>query len=251
MRHINGVYTQRFNRAHGFDGQLFRGRYKSIVVSGDSYLLQLVRYIHRNPLRAGIVDHVNEYPWSSHNGYLSSARKWDWLHKDFILSIISARKEHRLRAYKQFMKMDDSEEITHIFEQKKWKTFLGDEPFVKWLKETFFERKRHSQIPETISLAPALEAIKQAVCKYYRINEYELQKSRRGRFNEPRSMAIYLTRMLRRDSLLAIGGEFGISGYSSAGSVIDGMKKKLQKDRRLREQYEEIKNAVMISQTET
>ena len=50
MRHINGVYTQRFNRTHGFDGQLFRGRYKSIIVDGDSYLLQLVRYIHRNPV---------------------------------------------------------------------------------------------------------------------------------------------------------------------------------------------------------
>ena len=50
MRHINGVYTQRFNRGHGCDGQLFRGRYKSILIDADSYLLQLVRYIHRNPL---------------------------------------------------------------------------------------------------------------------------------------------------------------------------------------------------------
>ncbi len=64
-------------------------------------------------------------------------------------------------------------------------------------------------------------------------------------------MAIYLVRMLRKDDLLAISGEFGLRGYSSAGSVVDGMKKQLQKDRRLRERYEEIKNAVMISQTET
>ncbi|MFC1825689.1 transposase, partial [Thermodesulfobacteriota bacterium] len=47
MRHINGVYTQRFNRRHGLDGHLFRGRYKSILVDADSYLLQLLRYIHR------------------------------------------------------------------------------------------------------------------------------------------------------------------------------------------------------------
>jgi REP element-mobilizing transposase RayT len=91
MRHINGVYTQRFNRVHGYDGPLFRGRFKSILVDGDSYLLQLVRYIHRNPLKAGIVDHPEAYPWSSHNGYLSSARGWDWLHKDFILSILSTQ----------------------------------------------------------------------------------------------------------------------------------------------------------------
>lgn len=54
LRHIDGVYTQRFNRSHGCDGPLFRGRFKSILVDADSYLLPLVRYIHRNPVRAGL-----------------------------------------------------------------------------------------------------------------------------------------------------------------------------------------------------
>lgn len=50
MRHINGVYTQRYNRLKRTDGPLFRGRYKAILVDEDSYLLQLSRYIHRNPI---------------------------------------------------------------------------------------------------------------------------------------------------------------------------------------------------------
>ena len=75
MRHINGVYTQRFNSAHGLDGNLFRGRYKSIMVSEDSYLLQLVRYIHRNPVRAGMVERVEDYKWSSHKGYINNTKK--------------------------------------------------------------------------------------------------------------------------------------------------------------------------------
>ena len=61
MRHINGVYTQRFNGAHSLDGQLFKGRYKAIVVAEDNYLLQLVRYIHRNPVRAGMVGNPEDY----------------------------------------------------------------------------------------------------------------------------------------------------------------------------------------------
>jgi len=65
MRHINGVYTQRYNRRHGCDGQLFR-------------------YIHRNPLRTGIVQSMDKYLWSSHRGYLSGVEKWDWLDKAFI-----------------------------------------------------------------------------------------------------------------------------------------------------------------------
>ena len=50
MRQINGIYTQRFNHAHEYDGQLFRGRYKSILVEADSYILELIRYIHMNPV---------------------------------------------------------------------------------------------------------------------------------------------------------------------------------------------------------
>lgn len=58
MRHINGVYTQRYNRLHSKDGVLFRGRYKAIVVDSDAYLLHLSKYIHLNPLEARIVAHI-------------------------------------------------------------------------------------------------------------------------------------------------------------------------------------------------
>jgi putative transposase len=251
MRHINSVYTQRFNRTHGTDGPLFRGRFKSIIVDGDSYLLQLIRYIHRNPQRAGVVKQLDDYLWSSHKGYLSSAKKWDWIHKEFILSMLSDWKGNRLKAYKQFMAMEDSEEITDMFERNKWPTFLGDETFVRWLKGKYFERKSDSQIPESVTLAPELEAIKKVVCSYYHMDESELLKSRRGCFNEPRSMAIYLVRMLRKDGLKDIGSAFGLRGYSSTSSILDGMRKQIQKNSELKKRFEEIKREVVISQTET
>ena len=56
MRHVDGVYAQWWNRHRGTDGPLFRGRYKAILVDSNSYLLQLSRYIHRNPLEANLVD---------------------------------------------------------------------------------------------------------------------------------------------------------------------------------------------------
>lgn len=61
MRHINGVYTQRYNRKRKTDGQLFRGRYKSILVDADNYLLELLRYIHRNPVRAHLCNRVDDH----------------------------------------------------------------------------------------------------------------------------------------------------------------------------------------------
>ncbi len=54
MRHINGIYTQRYNRLRRTDGPLFRGRYKAIIVDTDDYLLPLSRYIHRNPIVAAV-----------------------------------------------------------------------------------------------------------------------------------------------------------------------------------------------------
>jgi putative transposase len=55
MRHVNGVYTQRFNRHHGRVGHVLQGRYKAILVDREPYLLELVRYVVLNPVRAGMV----------------------------------------------------------------------------------------------------------------------------------------------------------------------------------------------------
>jgi len=92
MRHINGLYTQYFNRTYKSDGQLFRGRYKSIVIDGDSYLLELVRYIHHNPLNAGLAKRLEDYSWSSHRAYISKGNEGKWMHNDFVLSILEENK---------------------------------------------------------------------------------------------------------------------------------------------------------------
>jgi hypothetical protein len=74
--------------------------YKAILVEGDSYLLELLRYIHGNPLEAGLIEVLDRYPWSSHQGYLSGAKKWNWLYKDFLLSLFSVEKAVNRNFYK-------------------------------------------------------------------------------------------------------------------------------------------------------
>ena len=70
MHYLVGSYTTYYNIRHQRCGHLFQGRFKSLVVEKDCYLLELSRYIHLNPVRAGIVMDPNEYPWSSYAGYL-------------------------------------------------------------------------------------------------------------------------------------------------------------------------------------
>ena len=79
MRHINGVYTQRFNRRHGLVGHLLQGRYRAVLVDRDAYLLEVCRYVELNPVRAGIVAVAAAWPWSSYRAITGQADAPDWL----------------------------------------------------------------------------------------------------------------------------------------------------------------------------
>ena len=154
MRHLNGVYTQKYNVVHGSDGTLFRGRYKSILVNADSYVLQLVRYIHRNPLKAGLVKRLDQYVWSSHKGYLSKAKKWNWLYKDFVLQMLTDQISSQIRIYKQFMAQQQDEDLIRVFERERQPSMLGSNEFISWVKDRFFKKKIDKEIPASKGLAP-------------------------------------------------------------------------------------------------
>src|SRR6266849_7967662 len=74
MQGLQQSYTQRFNRVYGTVGHLFQGRYKAIVCDRDEYLMALIRYIHLHPVRAGLVEDPDAYPYSGHRAYLGADR---------------------------------------------------------------------------------------------------------------------------------------------------------------------------------
>lgn len=79
MRHINGIYTQAFNRRHGLVGHLFQGRFKAILVDTEAYLMALCRYVELNPVRAGMVDSPADWPWSSYCAHVGLNKAPAWL----------------------------------------------------------------------------------------------------------------------------------------------------------------------------
>ena len=91
MRHVNGVYTQAFNRRHGVVGHLFQGRFKSILVDRDAYLLALCRYVERNPVAAGMVGTAQEWPWSSYRAHVCVAATPPWLDSDGLHGYLLGR----------------------------------------------------------------------------------------------------------------------------------------------------------------
>ena len=244
MRHLNGVYTQRFNRRHFCDGSLFRGRYKSILVDGDSYLLQLVRYIHRNPLKAGLTDKIYKYVWSSHKGYLSVAKKWEWLHKRFIFSILTSDTRQWLKQYKRFISVETDKELSEIIERKRWPSIMGPSDFIDWVKGKYYAIKVDDDIPQSKELAPSRDAIIKAVCDYWNVGVDYLIESKRGQLNEPRNAAVYLIRRLRHDSLQEISAQFKMNKYSSVSSIIERMKVRIEADKKIKKRIVELCNII-------
>ena len=92
MRQLNGVFTQRFNRAHQRVGHVFQGRYKSILVERDAYLLELARYVVLNPVRARMVRTADEWPWSSYRATSGLSSAPNWLNVTWTLAAFGQRR---------------------------------------------------------------------------------------------------------------------------------------------------------------
>jgi REP element-mobilizing transposase RayT len=240
MRHIDGIYTQRFNRRYKTVGQVFAGRYKSILVDADTYLLDLVRYIHKNPVRAGMVSDPRQYPWSSHHGYLTDALKWDWLFKGFVLSTFSSNSGEARRKYKRFIAGDDTAEIVRFFGGKTVHTVLGSDRFTRWVRERFSDRATKNEISGLRLFLPGIDEIVDAVCVEYGVGRDELLISKRGVTNEARNVAIYLSRRLAGENLSAIAERFNLTGYSTISNTVERMKRREGSDGELRKRIERI-----------
>jgi REP element-mobilizing transposase RayT len=247
MRHLNGVYTQRYNSRHQYDGQLFRGRYKSILIDTDSYLLQAVRYIHRNPLEAGITEKMDSYPWSSHQGYISVAKKWDWLYKGRILSMLSKNRKDWLRNYRKWVSVEERGEVSKKLGGKKWPVCLGPQTFIDRIKEQYGKEKINRDVPSSRVLLPDYKRIIEEVCKAYGKKPTEVLKMQRGKMNVARNAAIYLSRKLRRDTLKEVGLQFGIENESTVSSVIERVGIKLKNDRGFSRHLIKIEKTIQAS----
>ena len=79
MRHINGVYTQAYNRRHCKSGHVFQGRFKAVLVDRDSYFLEVCRYVDLNPVRAGLVSQPQQWAWSSYRAHIGESDVPVWL----------------------------------------------------------------------------------------------------------------------------------------------------------------------------
>ncbi len=136
MRHVNGVYTQSFNRRHDTGGHLFQGRFKAILVDRDAYLLKLCRYVERNPVAAKMVKSPGQWVWSSYLAHAGEAQAPVWLDTQglhgYLLGRAPATARDRATAARRYVALvaqRAAEDATLWKDGLRRQIFLGDDAF--------------------------------------------------------------------------------------------------------------------------
>lgn len=240
MRHINGVYTQRFNRLEKRDGALYRGRYKAILIEEQTYLLQVSRYIHLNPVAANICLTPDDYPWSSYNSYTKQNNKQKWLMTKKIIAELGGTD-----GYIDYVSNGIDEETRNFYFENPIPTVLATINFKNKIIPPVTIQKTYETLPDIkrLQYRPSIETIKETISNFFKINVSDLIKSQRGQKNIPRLIAIYLSRKVGLYSYSQIGQSFNSQMYA-INSSLKRCRKILSQDTQLLETLEQIQEKI-------
>lgn len=130
MQSINTGYAMYFNRKYHRNGHLFQGRFQSIVVEEESHLLELSRYVHLNPVRAGLTQRCEDYPYSSYLTYIEEPQKEvNLVDREDILSRFGREEKTQFKRYKAFVEERRQRKIYNPYATLREGRFLGSEEF--------------------------------------------------------------------------------------------------------------------------
>lgn len=212
MRHINGVYTQRYNRLKKTDGPLFRGRYKAIVVDSDEYLLHLSKYIHLNPIKANLVKNLEDYPWSSYLVYIGKKLDGNFIVSNEIYSQLRGCIDKK-QGYYEFMNNSFlTDDIQKFYAKQFLPIVLAKKEFVSKIKpDQSKEISKKNYHPFTVNLNDIISE----TAKFYKVNLSDIINIKRGRQpkNEPRKVAMYIAHQFTFLTVSELAKFFGLSHY--------------------------------------
>jgi hypothetical protein len=174
MSLVASRYARSTNKKVNRTGHLFERRHRAILVQADSYLKELVRYIHFNPVRSGLVDDLADYRWSSHLSYLVGGQP-DWLSLNWVLSMFGKTITDARHQYASFMNADYQASIWQGLRHGMDSDcrILGDDGF----RESFSDERAQQSVQKD------LQQLTQEICCKYGVTEAELASASRVRRN--------------------------------------------------------------------
>jgi putative transposase len=239
MHYISGSYATYFNIRHQRSGHLFQGRYKAIIVDRDAYVLELSRYLHLNPVRAGLVRKPEQYPYSSYGSYISSSVE-DWVCRDFVLGMMADETSTATRRYIEFVQEGMKGELEDPLSEVHAGLILGDEKFIRAtlerLGDSVWEAEEVSQ-RRALRTGVVVEDVLQAVVAAYGVSRRDLEVDRKG---EARKAAIYLLKRHTGMTNREMGELFGGISYSAVAKAHERICKQLAANDALRERMGQL-----------
>jgi len=228
MHYIKGSYTTYYNIRHHRTGHVFQGRFKSIVVDKDSYFLELTRYVHLNPVYAGIAPAPADYVWSSYHGYLG--KKDEYIDREDVKRYL----EMTPREYRCFV-LEGIKNPTDPLKNVYAGFLLGSMGFIKDKLQDLEVAITSDDVAHKKVLrddAQIAEEIITAATEYYETTIDEIRKNTERPMRE-KHVLVYLLRKYTGLTNRKIGGYVGMehSAVSKAGMVIERL---LETDRKMK-----------------
>jgi len=254
MRHFNISYTVVFNKRHDSVGHLYQGRYKAFLIEADSYLMEVSRYIHLNPIRIKkYADAASEEKWeilrnydsSSLPGYLAKNKRKGKGFIDYaaLLSYEGGDTQKGRDNYRSFMQSGFNEDIRNPLKIGAGHSIVGTNEFIDKVKEKYIEIKKPSReqpaLKELTEVYTPEELIKQ-FCRYIEIEQMAICK--RGINSNERSMLMELLYRFCNITQTEIGRLMGGIDYSAVSQARKRFNLKLSKDTRLRSRFKKTVN---------
>lgn len=245
MRHINGVYTQAYNRRHKAVGHLLQGRYKAIVVDRDVYYLELIRYIHLNPWRAKMVKRLEDFKYSGHLAITDRewARRWkDWYDRSVILKEFGRKESDSVRRYLEFVNAGKGK--ASPLENAIGGYALGERNFANWLWEEFIDGKDHRELSGSrhMRVRVDFDDVVSAVSREFKIAPEDVFGSDRGKsgINTRRGAALYLLNRHSGMTQKEIGRHAGGMSRAAVSEAVRRFEKTLTEDAGAKRMYERV-----------
>jgi REP element-mobilizing transposase RayT len=247
MQWVGVTYTNRFNSLNSHSGHLFQGRFKSMIVQNDAYLLRLSYYIHRNPVRAGMVERLADYRWSSYANYAQGKKGPDWLTTKLLLSrFVNAKNPHR--AYRNAVQAYSKEEHL-LWEELRHGFILGSKQFVETIKDRYLPMSPNTEMPHQKKVASDINAavlLKKAAADL----GVDLKRFKESAKVSPqevldRDLLIYLVWQLGHPTNQQIGDIFGLT-YSAVSRRISIFRNLIQKNKKVEMKLDHVKSKIKI-----
>ncbi len=237
MQNINTSYTVYINRKYKRYGHLFQGRFKGIIVDKESYLVELSRYIHLNPVRAGITERPEQSKWTSYKAFINKKAGNGMVTTEDTLTYFSEKRDDAVKAYKMFVESNIGGG-DNPFEEVEAGLVLGSDIFIEGMLDLLSKLNNDSEIPQLRQLRVDVPAEKVIKCcsRFYGMKEEELIGRGKGKIE--RQLAIYMTKVNSNNGTnREIGEYFGIKGPAVSG-IIKTVERRIIKDKGLRKDME-------------